>query len=312
MSTMILGQEDIFYISDKEQLEKCYFLEMLKNKDYEVIVFKDEIDEHVIQHLGEYKGKKFHDVSEDESSMKTHSTSLLNGGKIFLPRTPLILTAYLERLLQSRTILDVGKQTYMLNKRVLKINPKHPIIKELRLRVAKDPKDDSAKEIAKIMYGIALLENGLELNDLDIAASHPYNLVQRFLKSCPTIIKEEVEPKAEIEGGRVRDIFEKCFLCLGRIHIQAQLQTKGQRVKVGKLEYAIGDQEVLVGAFLLTGFWLLIIDEYLASTQAEIFQKQFSILDDRSKSQSITKALLVSGSATYQKIKGGWMDTSTG
>nr|XP_016472007.1 PREDICTED: endoplasmin homolog [Nicotiana tabacum] len=179
--------------------------------DYKVIVFKDEIDEYVILHLGEYKGKGFHDVSEDEFELENSFNKLAQRWKNILAEDNIDikinhvlvdtlyvivtstygLTAYLERLLQSQAILDLGKQTYMLNKRVLKINHKHSIIKELRSRVVKDPKDDNAKEIEKIMYGIASLTNGLKLTDLDSAAFHLYNLVQSTLKSCTTIITEE-------------------------------------------------------------------------------------------------------------------------
>lgn len=45
----------------------------------------------------------------------------------------------MERIMQSQTLSDAKQQAYMRGKRVLEINPRHPIIKELRERVVKDP-----------------------------------------------------------------------------------------------------------------------------------------------------------------------------
>lgn len=47
-------------------------------------------------------------------------------------------SANMERIMQSQTLSDANKQNYMRGKRVLEINPRHPIIKELRDRVAQD------------------------------------------------------------------------------------------------------------------------------------------------------------------------------
>jgi heat shock protein beta len=48
-------------------------------------------------------------------------------------------SANMERIMQSQTLSDAKKQAYMHGKRVLEINPRHPIIKEFRKRVVKNP-----------------------------------------------------------------------------------------------------------------------------------------------------------------------------
>ncbi len=45
----------------------------------------------------------------------------------------------MERIMQSQTLSDSAKQAYMRGKRVLEINPRHPIIKGLRERVVENP-----------------------------------------------------------------------------------------------------------------------------------------------------------------------------
>ncbi|XP_059281108.1 endoplasmin homolog [Lycium ferocissimum] len=150
LSRMKSGQDNIFYIIvNKEQMKKSSFVQILRKKDFEVIVFIDKVDEFMIQHLGEYKGKKFQDVSE-------------NGINHILVDTPCVvvtsnygLSSYLERLPHSRA----------LGKRVLEINSRHPIIEKLRRNVVKDPKGENVKRIALTMYAITLRESGLELTE---------------------------------------------------------------------------------------------------------------------------------------------------
>lgn len=48
---------------------------------------------------------------------------------------------------------DDPQRSYYLNqKKTLEINPRHPLIKELRRRVIDDPNDPTAKEIALMMF----------------------------------------------------------------------------------------------------------------------------------------------------------------
>ncbi len=45
-------------------------------------------------------------------------------------------SANMERIMQAQTLVDPSKQAYMRGKRILEINPRHPIIKQLRESVA--------------------------------------------------------------------------------------------------------------------------------------------------------------------------------
>jgi heat shock protein beta len=48
---------------------------------------------------------------------------------------------------------DDPQRSYYLNqKKTLEINPRHPLIKELLIRVEDDPADPIAKEIAVMMF----------------------------------------------------------------------------------------------------------------------------------------------------------------
>jgi len=62
----------------------------------------------------------------------------------------------------------------MGGKKVLEINPAHPVIKELLERV-NDGVDEDTKDLATILYESALLNSGYTLND-------PIGFSKRFVK----------------------------------------------------------------------------------------------------------------------------------
>jgi heat shock protein beta len=233
ISRMKAGQKDIFYITgtSKEQLENSPFLERLKKKNFEVIFFTDPVDEYLMQYLMDYEDKKFQNVSKEGLKLgkdskdkelkesfkdltKWWKNSLSNENvddvKISnrLDNTPCVVvtskfgwSANMERIMQSQTLSDASKQAYMRGKRVLEINPRHPIIKELRERVVKNPEDESVKQTAQLIYQTALFESGFLLNDPKDFASRIYDSVKTSLDISPeATVEEEDETEVETES----------------------------------------------------------------------------------------------------------------
>ncbi|GMH03277.1 hypothetical protein Nepgr_005116 [Nepenthes gracilis] len=235
ISRMKPGQKDIFYITgtSKEQLEKSPFLERLTKKNYEVIFFTDPVDEYLMQYLMDYEDKKFQNVSKEglklgkdskDKELKESFKELTKWWKSALASdnvddvkisnrladTPCVVvtskygwSANMERIMKSQTLTDTGKQAYMRGKRVLEINPRHPIIKEFLERVVKDPEDESVKQTAVLMYQTALMESGFMLDDPKDFASRIYSSVKTSLNISPDAAVEEEdeaeEPEAETE-----------------------------------------------------------------------------------------------------------------
>ncbi|KAJ8439823.1 hypothetical protein Cgig2_029083 [Carnegiea gigantea] len=229
ISRMKSGQKDIFYITgtSKEQLEKSPFLERLTKKDYEVIFFTDPVDEYLMQYLMDYEDKKFQNVSKEglklgrDSKIKELKESFKELTKWWkdalasekvddvkisnrLADTPCVVvtskfgwSANMERIMQSQTLSDASKQAYMRGKRVLEINPRHPIIKELRERVATDPEDGNVKQTARLMYQTALFESGFLLDDPKDFASRVYDSVKSSLNISPDAAVEEEDDAEE-------------------------------------------------------------------------------------------------------------------
>ncbi|KAG8632337.1 endoplasmin homolog isoform X2 [Manihot esculenta] len=226
ISRMKSGQKDIFYITgvNKELLEKSPFLERLKKKGYEVIFFTNPIDEYLMQYLMEYEDKKFQNVSKEglklgkdskDKELKESFKELTKWWKGVLASenvedvkisnrlddTPCVVvtskygwSANMERIMQSQSLSDASKQAYMRAKRVLEINARHPIIKELRERVVKDPEDESVKQTAQLIYQTALLDSGFILQDPKDFASRIYSSVKSSLNISPDAnVEEEVD-----------------------------------------------------------------------------------------------------------------------
>ncbi|KAL6498647.1 heat shock protein 90 [Orobanche gracilis] len=108
-------------------------------------------------------------------------------------------SANMERIMQSQTLSDANKQAYMRGKRVIEINPRHPIIKELHERVVKDPEDESVKQTAQLMYQTALVESGFLVNDPKDFASRIYSSVKSSLNISPDATVEEEDDVEEVE-----------------------------------------------------------------------------------------------------------------
>ncbi|KAI3952579.1 hypothetical protein MKW92_037095 [Papaver armeniacum] len=228
---MKTGQKDIFYITgtSKEQLEKSPFLERLTKKNYEVIFFTDPVDEYLMQYLMDYEDHKFQNVSKEglkigkdskDKELKDSFKDLTKWWKDALVTenvdsvklsnrladSPCVVvtskfgwSANMERIMQSQTLSDASKQAYMRGKRVLEINPRHPIIKELQERVAKDPEDASVKQTARLMYQTALMESGFMLSDPKDFASSIYSSVRSSLNISPDASVEEEDDVEETE-----------------------------------------------------------------------------------------------------------------
>eukprot|EP00249_Psilotum_nudum_P019531 c27299_g1_i3 orf=123-2591(+) len=222
-------QQDIYYITgtNREQLEKSPFLEKLMKKGYEVIFFTDPVDEYLMQYLMDYEDKKFQNVSKEglklgkdpkSKELKESFKDLTKWWKDLLAsdnvdsvkisnrlsNTPGVVvtskfgwSANMERIMQSQTLTDASKQNYMRGKRVLEINPKHPIIKELKERVFQNPEDENAKQIAKLIYETALMESGFLLDDPKKFASHIYSAIKTTLNVNPDATVEEDEDADE-------------------------------------------------------------------------------------------------------------------
>lgn len=197
-------QENIYFIAGANlaEVEKSPFVERLLAKGYEVLYLVEAVDEYCISALPEFDGKKFQNVAKEgfklnESEKSKNKFEELKSAfeplvkwlnevalkdKILraqvserLSNSPCALvagmfgwTGNMERLAMSNAHQksDDPQRTYYLNqKKTLEINPRHPLMRELLRRVEADEADESAKEMALMMYRTATLRSGFMLQE---------------------------------------------------------------------------------------------------------------------------------------------------
>ena len=190
VSRMKDGQEKIYYASGEsvDKIDLLPAVERFKDKDYEVLYLCDYVDEFTIQALMEYEGKKFANVSSDNSDLDTQEekeelekvnkeakdmfvvmkealpevkdirfTNKLKNHPVCLS-TEGNISLEMEKVLNSMpTGEDVKAEV------VLEINEEHPIANKLRDLYEED-KEELGK-YTKILYNQARLIEGLSVDN---------------------------------------------------------------------------------------------------------------------------------------------------
>jgi heat shock protein beta len=205
------SQRQIYYISGPsvEHVQKSPFLERVVELDYEVLFLIDSLDEYVTQHLTEYEGnalmsitkeglklggeeKKVQKYAEEFEGFTDWFQNLL--GKrvekvVVSPRlvsSPGIIvtsqygwSANMERIMTAQTFADSGDSTnaWMRAKKTFEINPRHSVIRALRDRVAANPEDAGAIDIAELLYDTATIQSGFGLEDITVFADRVHRIM---------------------------------------------------------------------------------------------------------------------------------------
>ncbi|CAL9174641.1 unnamed protein product [Musa hybrid cultivar] len=187
------NQKAIYYLATDslKSAKTAPFVEKLVQKDIEVLYLVEPIDEVAIQNLQTYKEKKFIDISKedlelgDEDEVKEREEkqeyNLLCdwmkqqlGDKVAkvqiskrLSSSPCVLvsgkfgwSANMERLMKAQTLGDTSSLEFMRGRRILEINPEHPIIKDLNAACKNDPSSTEAKRAVDLLYDTALISSG--------------------------------------------------------------------------------------------------------------------------------------------------------
>jgi len=189
---MAKDQKEIYFITgdDRQQVEGSPYLEAFKKKDYEVLFLIDPVDEWVAQSLTEYDKKKLKSINKgevdlgDDETKKTKKEkekkfkSLVENIKSHLPDVKEVrlssrltesacclvadeheMGAHMERLMRSMN------QQIPESKRILELNPTHPIIETMQKLFDKDKKHIKLQEYAELLYDQALLTEGSKVKD---------------------------------------------------------------------------------------------------------------------------------------------------
>ncbi|GAA3057959.1 molecular chaperone HtpG [Actinokineospora globicatena] len=191
LARMPEGQEHVYYLTGESRsaLENSPHLEAFLAKGYEVLLLTDAIDEMWVGSVPEYKGKKLQSVAKgqvdldddkDENAAKERAeefagllgwlteqlgdavkevrlSSRLTTSPACVVGDDFDLTPTLEKMYRA-----MGQEMPQV-KRVLELNPTHPLVTALRTAHAEDRPD--LADTAELVYGMALLAEGGDLPD---------------------------------------------------------------------------------------------------------------------------------------------------
>jgi molecular chaperone HtpG len=227
-------QESIYYITgeSKATVENSPFLEALKKRDLEVIYMTDPIDEHAVQQLKEYDGKKLVNVtkegldlglSEDEKkSFEEKKTAfeglckkmkeilgdkveeVMIGDRMIESPASLVTTEYgwsanMQRIMKAQVLRDSQMSSFMVGKKKLEINPNHTIMLELQKKFAANASDRTVKDLVWLLFETAMLTSGFTLDDPVTFATRIHKLIKLGLSIDEDDDDEDEEVEAEAE-----------------------------------------------------------------------------------------------------------------
>ncbi len=190
-------QTEIYYLTgdSRRTVENSPHLEAFKEKGCEVLYLVEPVDELVVQSLTEFEGKKLQSVGKgtvqlgsetekeeaekalkekaedyaglmetlqkklDEHVKEVRLSSRLTTSPVCLVGAEHDYSPQLERLLAQ------SQDTVPKQKRIMELNPTHPILAKLHDRFQQNKEDASLDEYAELLFGYGLLAEGSELPD---------------------------------------------------------------------------------------------------------------------------------------------------
>ncbi|XP_055689793.1 endoplasmin [Lutzomyia longipalpis] len=232
VSRMKPKQDHIFFIAGpgRTEVEKSPFVERLLTRGYEVLYLTEAVDEYSISALPEFDGKKFQNAARegftltDSEEAKTKFDELKTSFEPLvkwlnevalkdeiaraqiserLSNSPCALvanmygwTGNMERLAMSNAHQksdDPQRSYYLSQKKILEVNPRHPLIRELLRRVEADGEDPTAKDMAVMMFQTATLRSGYMLRETSGFADSIERMMRHTLGIDPNEKPEEEE-----------------------------------------------------------------------------------------------------------------------
>lgn len=212
VSRMKDGQEAIYYLlgESSRAVSESPHLEALRARGFEVLFMTDFVDQFAVDALREYKGKKLvsamaADLKLGESETEKEARKgLFESLKPLFSRAEKVLTGRVKEVRGSDRLTDSpaclvtpagglnpavervlrahGRDVPEV-KRILEVNPSHPLIKGLQSRIEKNADDPQVGEWIEVLYDQALLTEGAPIENPQQFARRLTALLQQVVSA---------------------------------------------------------------------------------------------------------------------------------
>lgn len=190
-------QKFIYYITGEsmEKVQNSPFLEKVTKKGYEVLFMTEPMDEYVTQSMTEFDGIELASVTKDGLKLgDDDKKSLKKLKEEFKPLTVWLKETYgdrvekvqvtnrltttpcavvtgqygwssnLQRVMKGST-LGGSSPNHMAGKKILEINPRHPIVQSLKAKTEEDDENESLKDLALLLLDSASMQAGFSVEE---------------------------------------------------------------------------------------------------------------------------------------------------
>ncbi|NLE01699.1 MAG: molecular chaperone HtpG [Fibrobacter sp.] len=209
VSRMRQDQKDIYYITgeNRDIVEKSPHLEIFRAKSIEVLYLVDPIDEFIVHDIYNFEGKQLKSITQGDLDLgeldKEEQSAKKKAESVFkklseriknilsdsvsevrvttrLKDSPACLVAdsngmgaHMEKLMKA-----MGQEV-PVSKRILEINPEHPILQNMNALYSKEPKAPELEDWVKLLYEQALIAEGQMVPDPLAYSKRVNNLLQK-------------------------------------------------------------------------------------------------------------------------------------
>jgi len=221
------GQKDIYFLGgeNKEMLLNSPLLERLVKRGYDVLLFTDPIDEYLATNIQKYDSHQLVDISkeglklddddkesiqaytEEYKPLTTYLKTLLSKEvssvdiSVRLSSSPAALvsnqwgvSANMERIMKAQALGEKEARSYqMMAKKVLEINPRHPIIKQLLVTVQSRSENEETANAAMLLFDSAAISSGTSFKDPSLVVNRLNRIISQSLGVDPLAKAEEEE-----------------------------------------------------------------------------------------------------------------------
>jgi len=190
----------------------------------------DPLDEYVVQQVTEYEGNQLQAVTKDNFKLEEEEKELAELKEEFKGFTSWLQKIYgsrvekvtigfrtlespavmvtgqygwspnMERIMKAQTFADAEKYNYMVSKKIMEVNPLHPIIRELKEKSEQTPEDEALRDLANLVYDSSLISSGFSVPDTKEFAERLNRIVALGLGVDPTAPIGEVPHAGDKEA----------------------------------------------------------------------------------------------------------------